>query len=306
MKRLLLFCAALFCFALPSHAQDCTLNMGTISATGRSTAYQNQNQCVTWVMSYSCNGFSVVSAELDFAPDAGGSPGSWSTWTVTDTAQPLTSTSDAQVTGYKFHSWVSINFNTLTGTGSCFATAKGWRAGSGPAQLDSGGDTLISTNGKKASYRAFASFTPVAGDIAVLPGSATKKITVTRVEASCSTSGTAALADLQLVKRSAADTGGTSGAMTAVPIDSGDSAATSAPLSYTAAPTPGAAVGTVAGFRIMNGSATVIPTIVFWQAATGQGAKAVVLNGTAQELAVNVSAVVLTQTCDIAFEWTEE
>lgn len=308
MKRTLLLFAIILgaLCSLPAAAQDCTLNAGNVTAAGRSAPYQNQNQCVTWVMSYGCNGFSVVSGELDFAPDAGGTPGSWSTWTVTDTVQPLTSTNDAQVTAYKFHSWVSINFNTLTGSGTCFATAKGWRAGSGPAQLDSSGDTLISTNGKKASYRAFASFTPVAGDIAVLPGSATKKVTVTRVEASCSTSGTAALADLELIKRSAADTAGTSGAMTAVPIDSGDSAATAAPLSYTAAPTPGAAVGTVAGFRIMNGSSTVIPSMITWQAATGQGAKAVVLNGTAQQLAVNLSGVVLTQTCDVAFEWTEE
>lgn len=298
---LLVLCAS---FAV---AQDCQLNPTQFTAAARSTVFDNRSrQCVTWVMSYTCSGFSPVSAELDFAPDNGGAAGSWSAWPNTDIAQPLTSTTEAQVTGYKYHPWVSINFNTLTGTGSCTAIANGWRAGSGPAQLDANGDTVVSTAGKKNTYRAFASFTAAAGDIALLPGSATKTINVTRVEASCSTSGTAALADLQLVKRSAADTGGTSGAMTAVPLDASDAAATAAPLNYTVAPTPGAAVGAIAGGRIVNGSATLIPTLFVWQAATGQGGKLAILRGTAQVLAVNLSAVVVTQTCDVAFEWTEE
>lgn len=174
------------------------------------------------------------------------------------------------------------------------------------AQSDTTGSTYVNIEGRKATYSCFASFTPVAGDIAVLPGSASKTIRVTRVEVSLSTTGTAAIEAVQLVKRSAADTAGTSTAMTAVPHDSNFAAASAAPLSYTAAPTPGAAVGTVRGVQFNDGSAS-LPGSQTWLWTFGERpSSAIVLRGTAQELCVNLGAVVATQTATVSFEWTEE
>lgn len=173
-------------------------------------------------------------------------------------------------------------------------------------QLDATGGQYVNTEGRKTTYSAFASFTPVAGDIAVLPGSASKTIRVTRVEVSMSTSGTAAVEQIQLIKRSTADSAGTSAAMTAVPHDSNFAAASAAPLSYTAAPTLGTAVGAVRGVQYNDASASVAGANTWlWTFGDRPGA-CIVLRGTAQQLAINLGAVVATQTVTVSFEWTEE
>lgn len=174
-------------------------------------------------------------------------------------------------------------------------------------QIDSSASHLVSLEGRKNSYRASKSFTCVAGDVAVMPGSASKTIKVTRALVNLRTSGTAAFSTLQFIKRSAADTAGTSAAMTAVPLDSNDAAATAAPLNYTAAPTPGAAVGPISSYEILNESASSNQAPFLVEAfSTGSGIQPVVLRGTAQQLAVNFSAIVATGTCSVTFEWSEE
>ncbi len=169
-------------------------------------------------------------------------------------------------------------------------------------------EPVTTWDGQKATYSASTTaFTPVAGDIACLPGSASKTIRLTVVEASLSTSGTAALETLILVKRSAADTSGTSAAITAVPHDSSDAAASAAPLQYTAAPTPGAAVGQIRGGRLIDSSAaTTGQTLFRWSFGSDAGSQAIVLRGVAQEVCANLGAVVATQTAIITFQWTEE
>lgn len=173
-------------------------------------------------------------------------------------------------------------------------------------QVDSTGSSYVNIEGRKATYSCFASFTPVAGDIAVLPGSASKTIRVTRVEVSLSTTGTAALEAVQLIKRSTADSAGTSAAMTAVAHDSNFAAASAAPLSYTAAPTLGTAVGTLRGVQFFDESATVAGANTWLWTFGERPASAVVLRGIAQELCVNLGGVVATQTATVSFEWTEE
>jgi hypothetical protein len=174
-------------------------------------------------------------------------------------------------------------------------------------QTDSTGSLLVNIEGRKKTYSAFATFTPVAGDIALIPGNGTTTARVTRVEVSLSTTGTAGIEAVQLVKRSAADTAGTSASMTAVPHDSNFAAANSAPLSYTAAPTPGAAVGTIRGLQFFDESATVTGANTWlWEFGTRGGASAIVLRGTAQQLCVNLGGVVATQTATVSYEWVEE
>src|SRR5271170_4402762 len=101
-------------------------------------------------------------------------------------------------------------------------------------------------DGLKHTYSAsVTALVGVAGDIATIFGSATRTVRVTRVEFS-GVATAAANMDVTLVVRSAVDTAGTPGAMTAVPHDFNSPAATATGLnSYTAAPAPGAAVGTI-------------------------------------------------------------
>lgn len=143
-----------------------------------------------------------------------------------------------------------------------------------------------------------------ATDIAVLPGNATNTVIVTRVQVTC-TQTTAGIIDLQLIKRSAADTAGTSAAMTIVPLDSNNGAAVSAPLTYTANPTTGTAVGNVDSVKVgCMAPGTATPSDIYiWRPGMGQS---IVLRGTAQQLAVNLNGVTVTGgSFDITFQWME-
>src|SRR5208282_4259879 len=177
----------------------------------------------------------------------------------------------------------------------------------GALQSDTTGALYVNIEGRKQTYSCFATFTPVAGDIAVLPGSASKTIRVTRVEVSMSTSGTAGVEAVTLVKRSAADTGGTSAAMTAVPHDSDYAAASAAPRNYTAAPALGTAVGTIRGIQFFDDSnAATGANTWLWDFGTRGGAACIVLRGVAQQLAINLGGVIATQTVTVSYEWEED
>lgn len=143
-----------------------------------------------------------------------------------------------------------------------------------------------------------------ATDIAILPGNATNTVLVTRVQVTC-TQTTAGIIDLQLIKRSTADTLGTSSAMTIVPLDSNDAAAVSAPLTYTANPTVGTAVGNVDSAKLgCMAPGTATPSDIYiWKPGMGQS---VALRGTTQQLAVNLNGVTVTgSSFNITFQWIE-
>jgi hypothetical protein len=178
-------------------------------------------------------------------------------------------------------------------------------------QVDVSGSLYTDLEGRKTTYSTttpIASNTPAAGDIAVLPGSASKIIRVTRVEVTLSTSGTATIDTVQLIKRSTADSGGTSVSMLAVPHDSAFGAASSLPLAYTAAPTPGNAVGPIRGVQFSDASSA-IPGANTWVWTFGDGrggASSIVLHGITEQLCVNLSGVTAVQTGIVSYEWTEE
>lgn len=174
-------------------------------------------------------------------------------------------------------------------------------------QGDTTGATYVNTEGRKKTYSTYQTFTAAAGVIAVLPGNASNTVRVLRVEVSISTTGTAAIETVSLIKTSAAPTSGTSAAMTVVPHDSGFAAASSAPLNYTVAPTPGTPVGTIRGVQFADSSTTALPGSNTWLWDWGmRPGTAIVLRGVAQTLEVNLGGVVATQTVTVSFEWTED
>lgn len=157
------------------------------------------------------------------------------------------------------------------------------------------------------TFRAVANVTAVAAatDIALLPGNATNTVQLLRVIIS-GIQTTAGLVDILLIKRSTAFSGGTSGAMTSVPLDSTDAAAISLPLSITGNGTPGAAVGTI-DRRYLEAAplATGISggAIEFDFARYG---KPVFLAGVAQSVVVNLNGATVTGGIfNIVFEWLE-
>lgn len=145
-----------------------------------------------------------------------------------------------------------------------------------------------------------------ATDIFILPGNATNTVWVTRVEVSGAATATG-IWQVLISKRSTANSGGTSTAATAVAHDSGDVAASSLPLSYSANPAGlGTLVGAVAGGWITmsatTGASQVITVFDF-----GQRGKGIKLSGVAQGLAVNLNAQTIAgAVIFIRVEWREE
>jgi hypothetical protein len=175
--------------------------------------------------------------------------------------------------------------------------------------LSQGTDGLLWTAAlpamRPASYVASAAFAGSSTtDNAVMPGNASNTVLVTRVKVSC-TQTTAGTLTLALIKRSTADTVGTSAAMTPVPDDSNYSAASSAPLSYTGTgPTVGTAVGNVDNYKLgCIAPATATPNDIY---ILNRTQKPIVLRGTAQQLAVNFGNAAFTGgNITVTFEWIE-
>lgn len=170
------------------------------------------------------------------------------------------------------------------------------------------GDAIMSLmDGNKSTYSAVATaVAAVAGDTVVLTGSATKTIRVTRAEVS----GVATAASeiiCQAVKRTAADTGGTTGtAPTIIAHDSGDSAASATIALYTAAPTAGAgAVVRTRKIFVNTAGATVAGDQIAWDFGNGPK-RGIVLRGVAQQFAVSFGSAPAGGSFEVSVEWTEE
>lgn len=156
-----------------------------------------------------------------------------------------------------------------------------------------------------ASAVAFAMATSPT-DIFTITGSASKVIRVTRI-AVTGTQSSGAMRDVLLIKRSAANTGGTSATPTMVPHDSTSSAATATVRNYTANPSGlGSAVGTMRAEKFfLAGTATVAGSLIAdFGPRYGQS---IVLRGTTEVLAVNMNGVSSSgSSMTITIEWTEE
>jgi hypothetical protein len=169
----------------------------------------------------------------------------------------------------------------------------------------------ISPNRANTYSASSAAFTPAASatDVFTITGSASKTVRIRSIWLS-GTQTTALQFLVLLIKRSTANTTGTSAAVTAVPHDTNSGVAASATvLQYTANPGGlGAAVGNVRSRRVFipAPATATYAEIAFWDFGVGTG-ESIVLRGTAQVLAINLNATTLTGgslLCGV--EWTEE
>ena len=174
---------------------------------------------------------------------------------------------------------------------------------------DTSGRLIVGNEGTKTTYSCAFSVVPAAAatDIAAIGGSASKTIRILRIHVSgACTAGVGY--SLSLIKRGAADSGGTSSAGTVVPNDSGSAAGTGTVTIYTANPTLNNTVGSVR--RSYGAQATFTAAVVGipidWDFADRPG-QALVLRGTAEQACINYEGQ--TNAGNVLYchvEWTEE
>lgn len=159
---------------------------------------------------------------------------------------------------------------------------------------------------------ASAPFTPGATpqDVFTITGSATKAVTIVRAGIS-TTQTTAGVNTWHLLRRSTANSAGTSAAVTAVPTDDDFAAATATVLQYTANPTAGILVGRVWTGRLSSPLVTTAgagnPIIEVPTSDGRSGGQPLVLTGTGDVLAWNFNGVALPAGLSVtAYVWWTE
>lgn len=168
-------------------------------------------------------------------------------------------------------------------------------------------------DGYKATYSATSTALALATtptDVFTLTGSATKTVRITRFYLT-GTQTTGNTSNVLIIKRSTANTAGTSTTPTVVPYDSNNAAATAVARAYTANPTLGTAVGTMASYAFYipapqpaNANSPFVAPDLF---AAVRPASGIVLRGAAEVLAVNFNSTTVTgSSINIFIEWTEE
>ena len=165
-----------------------------------------------------------------------------------------------------------------------------------------------------ATYSASATnFVPPASatDVFTITGSATKTIKINDFGfSSTTTAGSGIALGISFIKRSTADSGGTSVTATNVPHDSANAAATAVVRHYTANPTLGTSVGSIRSRRIIvpaagsNGSGTAGGSEEEFNVRPGQP---IILRGVTEQFCINLNGTSITGPVSAAFvEWVEE
>jgi hypothetical protein len=175
----------------------------------------------------------------------------------------------------------------------------------------SGGAIVTSTiGGYKASYSVavlglVVATTPT--DVFTIAGSATKTVRITYISVS-GTENNATVRDIQLLKRTTANSGGTSTTPEIVEHDSNSAEATAVVTAYTANPSLGVLEGVIRSGKLS------IPATNLTGAADrlvwtfgDRPSQVLVLRGISETVAVNLNGVTMsTPSFNLVIEWTEE
>lgn len=206
------------------------------------------------------------------------------------------------------------SFNYGAVSGQTVRTAAQLGNATGAADFNVGphtAQTLRTVGAKEATYSVFASFTAAASptDVFTLTGSATKTIRISHVHVS-GTNTANTNARYSFIKRSAANTGGTSTTPTIVPFDSTNAAVTAVARRYTANPAAlGAAVGTFGGGIIfLPVLASTNPVQTLQEDFGMDHDQGITLRGTSELFSVSFNGAALggTTVLDVAVRWVEE
>ena len=176
------------------------------------------------------------------------------------------------------------------------------------AVTDYGSQLMKSEDKHARTYSASAKTTPAIGatDFMFVPGNGTTTVYVTKIVIS-GLASIARLQDIQIIKRTTANTAGTSSSMSVAQHDSTDAVPSTTPITYTANPSGlGTSGGTLrqafAALGLATSSDDNVLTFEF-----GDKGRPIVLRGTAQGLAVNLSgtATLSGDTISVSVEWFE-
>lgn len=101
---------------------DCIIGFAFNSDGQRSSVTgcgRNLTGVIDWRVAYFVTGFSAVSVALQSAPDAGGTPGSWTNFggTIISGTNPSTATPQASILASGYFPWVSVTLASSTGSG---------------------------------------------------------------------------------------------------------------------------------------------------------------------------------------------
>jgi hypothetical protein len=168
----------------------------------------------------------------------------------------------------------------------------------------------VPSDGVKQSYSASVTglvAANLATDIFTISGSSSKIVRITRINISA-TQNTSTTRNVQLIKRSTLNSGGTSTTRAAIPHDSNNIAASATIKAYTVNPTLGTAIGTVRTRRTQIQATMVSSAIddVLWEFGT-RPSQALVLRTVNEMVSINLNGVTLSNNLfDIDIEWTEE
>lgn len=146
-----------------------------------------------------------------------------------------------------------------------------------------------------------------ATDVFTIFGSSTKTIVVVHFEVTGAVSSKA-MADVQLIKRSTANTGGTATNPAAVPMDSTNAAGTATISAYTANPTLGTSVGIIHANKLLLGvSGTDQPQSIAFNFDRDGKTQGVYLRGTGEGLCLNLNGGTFSSpSLSIDVAWYEE
>ena len=146
----------------------------------------------------------------------------------------------------------------------------------------------------------------LATDVFTISGSATKTIRINKISFAAIQT-TAGQVAILLIRRSTANTAGTSTSPVNVTYDTANVASTAVSLAYTANPTLGTAVGAVYSSRVfVPGAATATDAQGLFLVGGDVGQQYFTLRGVAQQLCINLNGVTLAGgSANISIEWTE-
>lgn len=170
--------------------------------------------------------------------------------------------------------------------------------------------TMALDGGKWTYSLGIAALVTVTGatDVWTIKGAANVVTRLLRAQASLTIQTAAQYVDISILKRSTADTAGTSTTPTPVPHDPQAPAAASVVNAYTANPTLGTLVGILDSRRVfapLTGTAALGPNPVVFEFGKGPE-QAHVLRAASDQIAINLNAPANAGTGDFSFTWTEE
>lgn len=174
------------------------------------------------------------------------------------------------------------------------------------------GAQYMTTEGLRASYSASSpDITPAATatDIFTITGSSTKTIKINRIQITADATSASVL-DFYVYFRTAANTGGTTAAITSSSRDSTNAAATATVVKYTANAT-GLGAGTLIAsdhYALPAAASTGYPGTPWFEDFGVRNDQPIVLRGTAQSLAINLNGQTIPAGTNVYVTvfWTEE